>query len=167
MLQSPIVVSTIANDIEIRALFRSRYWEVDDGIDVLLGIYSVEKEDDGNLKVQTLDGKLTQNKLIAVSAMKAGLAPAFYFLMQTKRVVPNSPVGVLCHHPIPRVSLKDINARNRQFPVVHSRRGSHGTRLVACRPPVLCHHRWYSMGQGLFRDWSIHFLPVRPRGYQP
>ena len=58
MLQSPIVVSTITDEIEIRALFRSRYWEVDDGIDVLLGIYSVEEEEDGNFKVQTLDGKV-------------------------------------------------------------------------------------------------------------
>jgi hypothetical protein len=58
MLQSPIVVSTIADDIEIRALFRARYWEVDDGIDFLLGIYSVKKVEDGFLQVKTLDGNV-------------------------------------------------------------------------------------------------------------
>lgn len=58
-----VEVTSIADDIEIKSIFRYRSWTVDQGIDYLIGIFSERELPDGTYELATLDGKHYSNVL--------------------------------------------------------------------------------------------------------
>jgi hypothetical protein len=58
-----VEVTSIADDIEIKSIFRYRSWIVDQGIDYLVGIFTERNLPDGSYELVTLDGKHYSNVL--------------------------------------------------------------------------------------------------------